>query len=132
MKKFFACVSMMCLLSAPVSFTSCDEDDVKTALAIVDLFINNTSELAGTQWLAADNSMALVFSDSQNGVLIVATENGQQQQLQFTYTLNQNTLTLNTSAGTYQFTVTGYTAGSTMTLKDASGATLQFNIYTGQ
>ena len=50
----------------------------------------------------------------------------------FNYTLNENTLTLQFSDQTLTFTVTAYTAKSSMTLRDSSGGTLTLKYYSGE
>lgn len=134
MKKFLACISVFCLMAAPVSLTSCNDDDVQTVLGILDYFLN-TNDLAGTAWLATDNSMAIEFSDARNGAMVVADQNTQSgnRTFQFTYTLNENVLTLSIAeAGTMTFTITGFEKQKTLVLTDSKNNSVTFNYYTGQ
>ena len=131
MKKIFTYVTALCLFSAPVAFTSCDEDDVKTALDIISYFIQDSSQLAGTAWVTQDRSVAIGFNDGTSGSLAYATDNGSVEELDFTYSLSGDTLTLVTNQGNLVFTVKGFTAGSSLILENSNG-TFTFVPYTAQ
>ncbi len=134
-KKFFGSLAMMTLVAAaPVTLSSCDDDDVNTVLTIIDMIFTSSDQLAGTAWLATDSSMAIEFSSGNQGNLYDSTlmdENGAIAQ-PFTYTLdtenNLLTITLN-SGGTRQYTVTEFTAGVSLTLT-YNGVTIQLKPYT--
>lgn len=134
-KKFFGSLAMMTLVAAaPVTLSSCDDDDVNTVLTIIDMIFTSSDQLAGTAWLATDSSMAIEFSSGNQGNLYDSTlmdENGAIAQ-PFTYTLdtenNLLTITLN-SGGTRQYTVTEFTAGVLLTLT-YNGVTIQLKPYT--
>lgn len=134
MKKFFSSVALMALIAgAPVTMTSCDEDDVKTVLDIISLFTGN--QLQGTAWIASDNSMAIEFLDGTNGNLYDSShvdKDGNAIAQPFTYTLDtqNNVLTLTLSSGTRRYTVTEFTQGSKLTLT-YGGTTYRLTPYNG-
>ena len=133
-KNYFCSIAMMALVAAtPVTLTSCDEDDVKTVLDIIDTLFASTDDLAGTAWLATDNSMAIEFSSGNQGNLYDSSmmdDNGAIAQ-PFTYSLDTTnnilTITLN-SGGTRKYTVTKFTKGVELTLT-YNGVTIKLKPY---
>lgn len=141
-KKLIGSMAMAALMAgSPVMLTSCDEDDVKTILDIIQLF-TSTDELNGTQWASYATS-----GGEQYISMIIAFGNGQVEMysedyvdkdgnaiLQSgTYTLDtqNNVLTLNLNTGTVRYTISQYTKGSSMTITSGN-KTIRLVPYTGQ
>lgn len=122
-KKFFFAIAMTLFVGgASTTMVSCNDDDVKTVLELVDMLFSSTDELAGTVWADSPNeaTYAFEFDSGQSGVFAFADENGETQQVQFAYTLDtqNNILTIKFSDETWRFTITEYTAGKSMVLND--------------
>ena len=120
-KKLIGSMAMAALMAgSPVMLTSCDEDDVKTILDIIQLF-TSTDELNGTQWANPEYktnfTFYLVFSNGQV-LLQEADEQGSAPEQRGSYPLDtsNNVLTLNLNTGTRRYTITQYTKGSSMTI----------------
>lgn len=134
MKKIFSLVALLCAVVAPVSLTSCNDDDVQTVLNIVDqlgLFQSN-DELTGTEWLTADSLHYIGFSSGAQGVMADG-DTGQVIERQFSYTMvnDENggtTFTFKfTDGSSTQYAVTAYTAKSNLSLRNnTSGVTLKY------
>ena len=137
MKKIFTYVTALCLFSAPVAFTSCDEDDVKTALEIADLILGQ-GDVVGS-WSASGTDeqgqqIVLSFTFQQNGQgAIVLTQGTEANQFNFTYTLSNNVITMTGSdverffgSSPYNFTVSSVTS-SQLAMKDQDGDDWVFN-----
>ena len=98
MKKCFTFLAALCLLSAPVSLTSCDDDDVQQVMNIIDLVLGQ-GDVVGS-WAAsaqAEDGTTLTFSFTfqQNGQgAIVVTQGTEVAQFNFTYTLSNNVITM--------------------------------------
>lgn len=129
-KKFFGGLAIMTALSAPVALTSCSEDDVNTVLQIIDALIGSTDELSNTVWYRETPSF-VQFSFGTNRQGMYYDDSTGETGLAFTYSLNENTLTLQFSDQTLTFTVTAYTAQSSMTLQ-GNGGTLTLKYYSGE
>lgn len=119
-KKLFGALAMAAMVAGtPVTFTSCNEDDVKTILDIISLFTSG-SELQGTAWISSDSSLAFEFTDGQNGNLYESSYADEQGAIAqpFTYTLDtdKNKLTLVLNNGTRVYTISAYTKGQSMTI----------------
>lgn len=131
MKKILSIFTFLLCAAVPTTtFTSCDEDDVKTIINIVDMiFFQNSNELAGTAWQSPDKSFALVFEADGSGALyIYSTE----ETTEFTYAIttsgNANVLTLTYGDSSQeQFTVSGYEEGKSLSLTDAKGSTVTYS-----
>ena len=130
-KKFFGGLALMTALSAPVTMTSCSEDDVNTVLEILDALIGSTDELSNTVWYRETPTFVqFSFGTGRQGMYY--DDSTGETGVAFNYTLNENTLTLQFSDQTLTFTVTAYTAKSSMTLRDSSGGTLTLKYYSGE
>ena len=98
MKKFFTLITALCLFTAPVSFTSCDDDDVKQVIEIIDLVLG-TGDVVGT-WAATGQDgqgqqFTLAFTFQQNGQgAVVMTQGTESAQFNFAYTLENNVITM--------------------------------------
>ena len=122
-KKFICAIAMTLFVGgASTTMVSCDDDDVKTVLELVDMLFSSTDELAGTIWAdsAQEATYAFEFDSGQSGVFAYADEDGETQQIQFAYTLDtqNNILTIKFSDETWRFTIKEYTAGKSMLLND--------------
>ncbi|MCR4601926.1 MAG: hypothetical protein K5683_00145 [Prevotella sp.] len=135
-RKFFCGLALTTLAaSAPATLTSCDDDDVNTIINILDLLFTSTDDLAGSAWLSTDNSLALEFSNGNQGSLYDSTKMDDQGAVAqpFTYTLDtqNNVLTITLSqGGTRRYTVTEFTKGTKLTLT-YNGTTIYMKPYTG-
>ena len=131
MKKFIGGLTLMTALSAPVAMTSCSEDDVNTVIELLDALIGSTDELSNTVWYRETPTFVqFSFGTSHQGMYYDDStgENG----IAFTYSLNENTLSLQFSDQTRTFTVTAYTAQSSMTPRGSDGSTLTLRYYSGE
>lgn len=142
-KKFlFSIATATVLAGAPVTMTSCDDDDVNTVLNLLDLLFTSADQLNGTTWASYG-----VANGEQYLSMIIAFGNGQVEMysedyvdsngdaiLQSgTYTLDtqNNTLTLTLNTGTKVYTVTEFTQNSKLTLT-YGGKTITLQPYSGQ
>ena len=132
MKKLISMMALMLCLTVPATLTSCDDDDVQTVLNIVDqLFLQSGDELSGTQWMASDQTSAIAFGNSSDGLYFDGTdENG----LPFTYTIGSDgstlTFTFTNTQTVVTYTITEYTEGQTMTLcNNSTGVTTAYSIF---
>jgi len=134
-KKFFCGLAMTTLVAgAPVTLASCDDDDVSTIINILDLLFTSTDDLAGSAWLSTDSSLALEFSNGNQGNLYDSTKMDEQGAIAqpFSYTIDtqNNVLTITLSAGgTRRYTVTEFTKGVKLTLT-YNGKTIYLKPYT--
>ena len=141
-KKFFGAMAIAALVAgAPITMTSCDDDDVNTIVSILDALLS-TDDLNGTTWASYQNAS----DGSQYIAMIIGFGNGQVELYEDsyvdsegtailqsgTYTLdtNNNTLTLSLNTGTRRYTITSFTANSSMTLT-YNGKTIKLVPYTG-
>ena len=131
MKKFIGGLTLMTALSTPVAMTSCSEDDVNTVLELLDALIGSTDELSNTVWYR-ETPTFVQFSFGANRQGMYYDDSTGETGIAFTYSLTENTLRLQFSDQTLTFTVTAYTAQSSMTLKGSDGATLTLQYYSGQ
>jgi hypothetical protein len=142
-KKFlFSIATATVLAGAPVTMTSCDDDDVNTVISLLDLLFTSADQLNGTTWASYG-----VANGEQYLSMIIAFGNGQVEMysedyvdsngdaiLQSgTYTLDtqNNTLTLTLNTGTKVYTVTEFTQNSKLTLT-YGGKTITLQPYSGQ
>ncbi|MCR4810354.1 MAG: hypothetical protein K5896_10935 [Prevotella sp.] len=132
-KKFFFAIAMTLFVGgASTTMVSCNDDDVKTVLELVDMLFSSTDELAGTIWVddLEDPSIAFAFQSGQTGsVAIWDEESGETEEESFTYTLDtqNNTLSIKLSEGTLRYTISDYKAQSYMKLSDGkSSFTLRY------
>lgn len=125
-KKFICAMSMVLFMGGTsTTMVSCNDDDVKTVLELVDMLFGSTSELSNTSWVYTNTQgivvMVFNFQTGQSGALQYLDENDKEQNVQFSYSLDtqNNILTLTFSDNsTWRFTITEYTAGQNMTLND--------------
>ena len=129
MKKFFTYVTMLLFMGAPVSMTSCDDDDVNTILEIVDALLS-TNDLTGTAWITADNTKAIEFTSTSQGAFYDGSSEGES----FTYTVDTNTneLKLAFSNRSVTFTIVSFTKNSSLVIRNSSYGTLTFQPFTGE
>lgn len=141
-KNIFGVLAMTALMAgAPVTLTSCDDDDVTTIVSILDALLS-TDDLNGTTWANYQSAS----DGSQYIALLIGFGNGQVELYEDsyvdkdgtailqsgTYTLdtNNNTLTLSLDTGTRRYTITEFKANSSMTLT-YNGKTIRLVPYTG-
>jgi hypothetical protein len=141
-KNIFGALAMTVLMAgAPVTLTSCDDDDVTTIVSILDALLS-TDDLNGTTWANYQSAS----DGSQYIALLIGFGNGQVELYEDsyvdkdgtailqsgTYTLdtNNNTLTLSLDTGTRRYTITEFKANSSMTLT-YNGKTIRLVPYTG-
>lgn len=141
-KNIFGVLAMTILMAgAPVTLTSCDDDDVTTIVSILDALLS-TDDLNGTTWANYQSAS----DGSQYIALLIGFGNGQVELYEDsyvdkdgtailqsgTYTLdtNNNTLTLSLDTGTRRYTITEFKANSSMTLT-YNGKTIRLVPYTG-
>lgn len=138
MKKIFSLVALLAVMVAPVSLTSCNDDDVKTVLNIVDQLFQSSDELSGTEWLTTDSLHYIGFNSGAQGVMVDG-DTGQVVERQFTYTMTNDenggtTFTFNfaNGGGSTDYAVMAYTAKSNLSLRNnTTGVTLNY-IYVKQ
>lgn len=120
-KKFLLVATIMAAVSSPVTMTSCSEDEINTALQILELFLSG-NELSGTAWITQDSMFAIEFTSGTSGNLYDGTSTA----IPFTYVLDteNNTLTLTYSDNSSEvMTVVTYTANEVLQLKRSNGKT---------
>ena len=122
MKKLFGGLALTALIAgAPVTMTSCDDDDINTILDIISLF-TSADDLAGTAWITSQSDYAFEFGANGQGAYYDGYEGvdaeGNVVAQSFTYTLDttNNTLTIVLSTGTRRYTVMEFVKGSKLTL----------------
>ena len=121
MKKFFTyALSLVMMLSMSFTSTSCDSDDVLTALEIINQLLgNNGAALENTQWFSVDENrdgLVLAFYSGGQGALYIV-EGGKYVEAQnVEYSYDSNTGILN--FGGSQLEVIAFTANQSMTLKE--------------
>lgn len=139
MKKIFSLVALLAVMVAPVTLSSCDDDDVKTVLNIVEQLglFQSSDELTGTEWLTADSLHYIGFSSGSQGAMADG-DTGQVVERQFSYTMQNDenggtTFTFNFTDGTStSYAVMAYTAQSNLSLRNnTTGVTLNY-IYVKQ
>lgn len=121
MKKFFTyALSFIMMMSMSFTTTSCDSDDVLTALEIINQLLgNNGAALENTQWFSVDENrdgLVLAFYSGGKGALYIV-EGGKYVEAQnVEYSYDSNTGILN--FGGSQLEVIAFTANQSMTLKE--------------
>lgn len=135
MKKIFGGLAMTALIAgAPVTMTSCDEDDINTILDIISLF-TSADDLANTAWITSESDYAFEFGSNGQGAYYDGYEGvdaeGNVVAQSFTYSLDttNNKLTIVLSSGTRVYTVTEFVKGSKLTLT-YNGKTIRLIPYT--
>ena len=140
MKKILGNLAIGALVAgAPVTLTSCNEDDVNTILGILELF-TSTDDLNNTEWAnyqtANGTKYISVMMAFGNGQVEIAEESytdkdGNAIVQKGTYTLDTSTnvLTMNLDTGKRQYTVKEFKKNTSMTLV-YNGRTLLFVPYT--
>lgn len=121
-KKYLCLAAFVAATSSPVALTSCSEDEINTALQIIELFIN-TNELANTAWVTSDYTFGIEFSSNNTGNLY----DGSSTPIPFSYVLDttNNTLTLTFSDNSQEvMTVASYEANKVLQLVRANGKTI--------
>ena len=121
MKKFFTyALSFIMMMSMSFTSTSCDSDDVLTALEIINQLLgNNGAALENTQWFSVDENrdgLVLAFYSGGQGALYIV-EGGkyvEAQNVQYSYDSNTGILNF----GGSQLEVIAFTANQSMTLKE--------------
>ena len=123
MKKFFAGLMLLATMSVPVTFTSCDDDDVKTIIDLLDLIIGG-DDLTNTSWLSSDSAYELDFQTGSQGYISFLDEDNEIQSVGFTYSISNegetSYLTCKFSDTTWKFTVMQFEENKVLVLNDAS------------
>jgi len=117
-KKFFGGLALMAAFTAPVTMTSCNDDDVNTVLNIIDQILSG-NDLAGTGWLTQDKTVGVEFTDNTNGKWY---DQSNMEGVAFTYKVDtQNSIvTLTFANGSVQFTVLQFEKGKYLVMKNNS------------
>ena len=134
MKKIFGGLAMTALIAgAPVTMTSCDEDDINTIIDVINLFMSS-DDLANTAWITSESDYGFEFGTGGQGLYYDGYDgvdaDGNVIAQSFTYSLDttNNKLTIVLSSGTRVYTVTEFVKNSKLTLT-YNGKTLRL-IYT--
>lgn len=138
MKKFFAGLMLLATMSVPMTFTSCDDDDVNTIIELLDLILGG-DDLNNTSWVSDNPVYELDFQTGSQGYISFLDENDEVQSVGFTYSITNegetSYLTIVFSDETWKFTVVQFEANKILVLNDASGhlttkgANITFNYY---
>ncbi|MBO4906074.1 MAG: hypothetical protein J5486_03425 [Bacteroidaceae bacterium] len=125
-KNLFCGLACMATLSAPVTMTSCNEDEIvqtiNTINTLVELF-SNSNELSGTAWMDgntwSESTLGIEFSNKSQGVIYDAyTNDGEGREFTYTMDSTNNTITLAFSSGSSEvITVTAYEQGKSLQIK---------------
>lgn len=136
MKKIFGGLAMTALIAgAPVTMTSCDEEEINTVLNLIDMLFTSADDLANTAWITSQNDYAFEFLAGGQGTYYDGYDgvdaNGNVIAQSFTYSLDTTTnkLTIVLSSGTRVYTVTEFVKGSKLTLT-YNGKTIRLIPYT--
>ena len=130
---------LLASMSAPVTFTSCDDDDVNTIIGLLDLILGG-DDLNNTSWVSDNPVYQLDFQAGGQGYFSFLDETNNVQSIAFNYSIDSENsiLTLTFSDATWKFTVVKFEENSVLVLNDTNGnlttkgANITFNYYTGE
>ena len=136
--KLFSLLAAMMLLTTPVSFTSCSDDETTQELLnlALNLLLGGTDELNGTNWVSENQDQQFYFSSTGGSLYFYLDSQGQAQQRQFTYAVGEDgstiTVTWADDSSTTVYVITAYEASNYLQLKDsATGTETLFHYQAG-
>lgn len=128
-KKFLCIAAFMVAASGPVTMTSCSEDEINTALQILELFLSG-DDLSNTAWINADATFAIEFANGSGNLY-----DGDSTPIPFNYTVDtsNNILTLTYSDNsTEAVTVLSFEANKVLQIKRYNGKTYTLYPFTDE